>query len=131
MSNISDFNSAANAESDREHQVQLGLLHALCDAVRDQQDAASITSLLDQLMTYCEAHFMSEELLMRQKSYDDYEDHMDDHSHMMEVLRDIATDHAAGGSALVAGKADEALAFIGHHISTRDKRLADFVRSGR
>ena len=94
MSNISDFNSAANAESDREHQVQLGLLHALCDAVRDQQDAASITSLLDQLMTYCEAHFMSEELLMRQKSYDDYEDHVDDHVHMLDVLQEMAASHA-------------------------------------
>ena len=131
MSNISAFNSAANAESDREHQVQLGLLQALCDAVRDQQDAATVASLLDELTAYCEAHFVSEELLMRQKSYDDYEDHMDDHSHMMEVLRDIATDHAAGRSSLVAGKADEVLAFIGHHISTRDKRLADFVRSGQ
>jgi hemerythrin len=68
---------------------------------------------------------------MRQKSYDDFEDHIDDHGHMLDVLRDIATDHASGNSALLTGKTQDALAFIGNHISTRDKRFADFLRSGQ
>lgn len=130
MSNISDFNSAANAETDREHEVQLGLLQALCSAVRDNRDAASVGEILDQLIAYSEAHFMSEELLMRLKSYDDYEDHVDEHIHMLDVLNQIAADHAAGNSSLVAGKAEAVLGFIGNHIATRDRRFADFVRSG-
>ncbi|MDP2822038.1 MAG: hemerythrin family protein [Sulfuritalea sp.] len=131
MSNISDFNTASNAATDSEHQVQLGLLQALCDAVRDHRDAAAVAEILEQLIAYSEAHFMSEELLMRLKSYDDYEDHVDDHIHMLDVLRAIAADHAAGNSSLVAGKAEEVLGFIGNHIATRDKRFADFVRSGQ
>lgn len=131
MSTISDFNSAANADTDREHQVQLDLLQALCQAMREQRDAAAVTQMLDDLMAYCEAHFMSEELLMRQNSYDDYEDHIDDHGHMMEVLREIATNHLAGPSSLVANNADTMLAFIGHHIATHDKRFAHFLRSGQ
>ena len=130
MSTISDFNIASNAETDREHQVQLGLLQALCSAARDNCDAASVAEILEQLIAYSEAHFMSEELLMRLKSYDDYEDHVDDHIHMLDVLREIAADHAAGNSSLVSGKADDVLGFIGNHIATRDKRFADFVRSG-
>ena len=43
----------------------------------------------------------------------------------------IAMDHAAGHSSLVAGKAEEVLGFIGKHIATRDRRFADFVRSGQ
>jgi hemerythrin-like metal-binding protein len=131
MSNISDFNVAANAQTDREHQVQLGLLQALCQALSEQKDATSIAQKLDQLTAYCEAHFVSEELLMRQKSYDDFEDHVDDHNHMLDVLRDIGTDHAAGKSSVLVGKAQDALDFIGNHISTRDKRFADFLRSGQ
>jgi len=130
MSNISDFNSAANAETDREHEVQLGLLQALCSAVRENRDAASVGEILDQLVAYSEAHFMSEELLMRLKSYDDYEDHVDEHIHMLDVLNQIAADHAAGNSSLVAGKAEAVLGFISNHIATRDRRFADFVRSG-
>lgn len=131
MSTISDFNAASNAAIDNEHQVQLDLLQALCDAARDNSGAALVGEIVEQLIAYSEAHFMSEELLMRLKSYDDYEDHVDEHIHMLEVLTRIAADHAAGNSSLVAGKAEEVLGFIGNHIATRDRRFADFVRSGQ
>lgn len=130
MSNISGFNAAANAETDREHEVQLGLLRALCAAAGENRDAAVVGEILDRLISYSEAHFMSEELLMRLKSYDDYEDHVDDHVYMMDTLRVLASRHATGDSALVAGEAADALAFIGKHIATRDRRFADYVRNG-
>ena len=120
MSNIADFNAAANAETDREHEVQLGLLRALCAAAE----------ILDKLIAYSEAHFASEELLMRLKSYDDYEDHVEDHEFMLDTLRTIASRHVAGDSSLIAGEAAEALSFIGKHIATRDRRFADYVRNG-
>ena len=131
MSNISEFNTDSNAQTDREHEVQLGLLQALCQAVQEQRDAAAVSEILEQLSAYSEAHFMSEELLMRLKSYDDYEDHVEDHQQMMEALGAIAADHAAGHSSLVAGKAQSALNFLGQHIATRDRRFAAFVRSGQ
>lgn len=130
MSNISDFNTVSNAETDREHEVQLGLLWALCSAAGESGDAAVVGEILDHLIAYSEAHFMSEELLMRLKSYDDYEDHVDDHVFMLDTLRSIAARHAAGDSALLAGEAAEALAFIGQHIATRDRRFSDSVRKG-
>jgi hemerythrin len=130
MSNISDFNLASNTETDREHEVQLGLLKELCNAAGQSRDAATVQEILEQLIAYSEAHFMSEELLMRLKSYDDYEDHVDDHVHMLEALREIAAKHAAGNSSLVSGKAEDVLKFITHHIATRDRRFADYVRNG-
>lgn len=130
MSDISDFNMASNAETDREHQIQLGLLEELCRAARENQDAGLVRVILEQLIGYSEAHFTSEELLMRMKSYDDYEDHVDDHNYMLETLQEIAAGHAAGNSALVAGKAESILDFITRHIATRDRRFADCVRNG-
>lgn len=124
MSSISDFNAA----TDREHEVQLGLLRALCAAAGENRDADTVGEILDRLISYSEAHFMSEELLMRLKSYDDYEDHVDDHLQMLDTLRGIAANHADGDPSLVAGRAAELLDFIRHHIATRDKRFADFVR---
>lgn len=130
MSNISDFNTASNSQTNREHEVQLGLLHALCKVAGEQGGAASLGLLLDQLIAYSEAHFTSEELLMRMKSYDDYEDHVDDHNLMLESLQQIAADHAAGNSALVTGKSEQVLNFITNHIATRDRRFTDYVRNG-
>ncbi len=131
MSTISDFNTAAQAGIDREHEVQLSLLRTLCQAVREQRDAGEVAHLLEQLSAYCEAHFVSEELIMRQHSFDEYEDHADDHCHMMDLLRVIAIDHATGNSSELKNITDEALAFIDNHISTRDKRFADFLHSAQ
>lgn len=130
MSNISDFNAGSNADTDREHAVQLSLLRALCTAAGENQDASVVGEILDQLISYSEAHFMSEELLMRMKSYEDYEDHVEDHVQMLDALRGIAANHAAGDPALIAGRASELLGFVGNHIATRDRRFADCVRNG-
>ncbi|OIP14591.1 MAG: hypothetical protein CO105_06220 [Comamonadaceae bacterium CG_4_9_14_3_um_filter_60_33] len=130
MTAIKTFNQSANADTDREHQVQLDLLEKLCVALESGTDASQSTALLTELIDYSEAHFMSEELLMRMKSYDDYEDHQDDHVQMLEVLRGLATQLNSGQTAQATGKARDMLGFISQHIATRDKRLADHVRLG-
>ena len=127
MSTISGFNASAQAGMDREHEVQLSLLRTLCQAIREQRKASEVAQLLEQFSAYCEAHFVSEELIMRQNSFDEYEDHADDHCHMMDLLRVIATDHETASSSKLKAVTDEALAFIENHISTRDKRFADFL----
>ncbi len=129
MSYIADFNADSNAATDREHEVQLGLLRELCKMAGANDDPAVVGEILERLIAYSEAHFMSEELLMRLKSYDDYEDHIDDHAQMLDTLRGIAASHAAGDSALVAGRTAETLDFIGRHIATRDRRFAESVRN--
>ena len=130
MSNIAEFNTASSEETDREHEIQLGLLRALCAAAGENRDADTVAEILDRLISYSEAHFMSEELLMRLKSYDDYEDHVEDHMQMLDTLRRISASHAGGDPALIAGRAAEMLDFIGRHIATRDRRFADSVRNG-
>ena len=130
MSHRSDINIESTMVADREHEIQLGLLRALCAAAGENRDAAVVGEILERLIAYSEAHFMSEELLMRLNSYDDYEDHVDDHAYMLDTLRILASRHAAGDSELIAGGAAEALAFIGNHIATRDRRFTDSLRLG-
>ena len=131
MPETQSSNRTMNTDTDKEHAVQLQLLRALCDAVLRGEGADAIGSALDHLLAYSEAHFASEELLMRQKSYEDFEDHRDDHSYMLEVLHGIAADHAAGRSALVAERAEDTLRFITQHIDTRDRKFALYLASGQ
>jgi hemerythrin-like metal-binding protein len=128
MSTISDFNTAAQAGIDGEHEVQLSLLRTLCQAICEQRNSGEVAQLLEQFSAYCEAHFVSEELIMRQNSFDEYEDHADDHCHMMDLLTAIATDYETASSSKLKAITEEALAFIENHISTRDKRFADFLQ---
>lgn len=112
--------------SETEHQLQVGLALALCDAVRAGADSARAQQILEQLAGYSEAHFMSEQLLMRLAGYPEYDEHVVDHDHMMEVLQGIATSIAEGGGALTAGEAEDMLYFLSRHIATRDRRFAEY-----
>lgn len=131
MSRIAEFNAESNTLTDREHDEQLRLLQALSDAVERQATAAEVANQLETLIAFSEAHFTSEELLMRMKSYDDFEDHQDDHAQMLESMQSMVTAHARGESVLIPGKVHDVLDFISKHIATRDKRLADYVRLGQ
>jgi len=128
MSKISDFNEKSHDETEAEHRVQVELLQALCDAVEKNSPPSVIGDIFQQLVDYSKAHFLSEELLMRQMSYDDYEDHVSDHVRMLDALDEIAAAQASGKSVLVAGQAESILKFIKQHIATRDQRFADFLR---
>ena len=112
---------------DNEHRVQVGLLDALYETVREKQPASKITEILNQLTTYSELHFMSEELLMRMYAYPDYDDHVQDHESMTQYLNDITKTYSSGEDNLVLGTVSEMRQFLLAHISTRDEALSEYL----
>jgi len=113
---------------DGEHRVQLGLIDALCAAVEARSDRDEIGRILDQLVDYSKAHFLSEELLMRLDSYDGFADHVQDHAEMLDTLAAMVDTHRSGGAELIPGQARKLLAFLVRHIETRDAHYAHAPR---
>ncbi|MBT8048188.1 MAG: hemerythrin family protein [Xanthomonadales bacterium] len=70
---------------DDEHNVQLGLLDAAVSAV-DRQSFDQAWQLVEQLHEYTQAHFMSEQLLLRQSARPNYDGHLEDHERLMNEL---------------------------------------------
>lgn len=120
--------TSMNPSIDAEHRIQIELVLALCTAVETGQPAESVEEILRQLVSFSESHFMSEELLMRLASYDDYDDHVADHDRMLDALQEIASRYRVGESGLVVGKATSALEFLLQHIHTRDQRFQAWRR---
>ena len=112
---------------DNEHRIQIGLLNALYDAVNNKKPASEINQILNQLTTYSELHFMSEELLMRMYAYPDYDDHVHDHEAMTEFLNDIMKTVTAGQDSLALKTASDMRQFLVSHISTRDEALSEYL----
>lgn len=112
---------------DGEHRIQYGLIQALCEASEVGRDPEAVGLILDRLIDYSRAHFMSEELLMRLDSYDGFDAHVDDHGRMLEALEGMQRDLAAGRAELLSGQARSMLAFLIRHIETRDAAYADWV----
>ena len=112
---------------DNEHRIQIGLLNALYDAVNNKNPASEINQILNQLTTYSELHFMSEELLMRMYAYPDYDDHVHDHEAMTEFLNDIMKTVTAGQDSMALKTASDMRQFLVSHISTRDEALSEYL----
>jgi len=112
---------------DNEHRIQIGLLNALYDSVNDKKPASEINQILNQLTTYSELHFMSEELLMRMYAYPDYDDHVHDHEAMTEYLNDIMKTVTAGNDSMALKTASDMRQFLVSHISTRDEALSEYL----
>ena len=112
-----------------EHQVQLGLLNALCDAVEYEEEASAIQEILDQLVSYTELHFMSEQLLMRMYAYPHYADHVHDHEAMTERLREIRDRVVHGEQSFALATAHSMKLFLVSHTQTRDRELNAFLES--
>jgi len=107
-----------------EHQVQISLIDALCDAVEKGRPEAEIGDILDRLIDFSKAHFMSEELLMRLDSYDDYHGHAEEHQRMIAKLQAMKAREKNGQSSLLPKLARETLSFLLKHIETHDTRYA-------
>jgi hemerythrin-like metal-binding protein len=110
-----------------EHRVQLDLVRALKEALaRGDGDRSAPVHLLRQLLDYSEAHFLSEQLLMRLYAYPAYEEHVLEHDRLIGTLRDISSDWAEGGEAagnLLARVEDWLLT----HMKTTDEALQAYL----
>lgn len=81
---------------DAEHAIQLGLLRAAQaqldrgdDPGQGDDEAASTMELVEQLFTYSQAHFLSEQLLMRLAARPNYEGHVQQHEELMQDLDEV------------------------------------------
>ncbi len=121
MSQVDDGHyPGLNPIMDGEHRVQLGLIEALCDAVEAHAGSEEIGRILETLVEYSKAHFLSEELLMRLDSYEGFDEHVEDHADMLDTLAAMLDTYRADEKELIPGQARKLLAFLIRHIETRD-----------
>ena len=112
---------------DAEHEIQLQLVEALQNSLQNPAQQPGTAALMEQLQSFCSAHFMSEELLMRLCAYPDYDDHAADHERTLDTLTDIAGSLSAD-AASASDRLGEVRSFLSKHIRSRDAAFTDYYR---
>ena len=74
---------------DAEHDVQVQLLNAAAQAIEEGRSVATAELLFQQFLDYTDAHFVSEQIVMRFHTYPGYDPHIQEHDRLMSQARQI------------------------------------------
>lgn len=108
---------------DHEHREMIGLINRLYDDLVATDDREALTGFLGELLARISAHFALEEKIMRERRYDQYQDHKNDHERLLDEIRDIM-DACQQGPTVIADELAGRLErwFVGH-FKAKDARL--------
>jgi len=114
--------STGVADVDHEHQQLIEWINRTLAAMRQEQAGADdVTELLGEVFARISAHFALEERVMRERAYDQFAEHKQDHERLLDEIRDIMDEHEFSEAAdhLV----ERLSAWFGVHFRTHDARF--------
>lgn len=127
-SRLDDQASAGLSVMDREHALELQMVHAL-QAALAAGDRARVIVLMDELEVFANAHFLAEQLLMRLHAYPGIASHEVAHDRLIAELRELSTRILARPDADAGANVEALELWMLTHIHTEDEALAEFLRN--
>lgn len=121
------FIQSEGATIDKEHTVQIQLINLLAKAVIDNKGDSEKAEILDQLISFTQVHFMSEGLVMRQHSFEDYDEHNHEHDAMIDHLNKLKKKVQSGSTSLDLQKLNELRSMLLNHIGNQDQRFSAYL----
>jgi hemerythrin len=112
---------------DAEHEAQLRLLGEL-EAAAASRDRDSTRERLATFITYLDAHFLSEQLLMRGHAYPGYAAHVQDHDAAIGMMNELRQRVDAGDDELQPQVLDALRRWLVGHVTTVDRDFAAFLK---
>jgi hemerythrin-like metal-binding protein len=110
-------------EVDHEHRELIGLINTLHDSLAADRSAGRVEAFLGEVLTDISAHFALEEKVMRARRYDALAAHKADHERLLDDLRDLMDEQAAGTALDDERFAARLSAWFGGHFATHDARF--------
>ena len=114
---------------DSQHQLLIGRINELSDAIRNYMGGGEIAQTLDFLMDYTNFHFATEERHMHALEYPGLEEHLAKHKEFKETLKNLGSDFEEEGA--TTDLADSIDTLLGHwfveHIKNIDQKLGEFL----
>lgn len=108
-------------EIDEEHKEMIQLINEAYSHLHDSK--LTMGDFLGEIYTKIAAHFALEENLMREKNYDEYEEHKADHERLLDVIRDLMDDFEDDEIVDEEAFASSLRDWFTEHFKTRDARL--------
>jgi hemerythrin-like metal-binding protein len=112
---------------DTEHRLQVSLVNALEEILRQQQDRGTADRTFAQLVDFTSVHFHSEELMMRLYAYPQLDVHATAHGKLLDQVRVIQTKYQADEIAEALEVIAELRGWLVNHIKSMDQLFAAWL----
>ena len=109
---------------DTEHRLQVTLVNAIEELVREGKDAELTAKTIAQLVEFTNIHFLSEELMMRLYSYPQHDAHKLEHARLIERVASIQSKTSAGQGQAALDTVHELHEWLTKHIKSMDQSFA-------
>lgn len=113
---------------DYEHREMIELINQLHASFSDTSSGMSVVDFLGEIDARISAHFALEEKIMRERNYDQYLDHKEDHERLLEEIRDIMDDYEDRVQFDENDFASRLNRWFIEHFKTKDARLHKHMR---
>jgi len=108
---------------DHEHKGLIELINLLHEKMRDHASSDAIEAFFGDLLMHISAHFALEERIMRDRKYDQFQEHKQDHEALLDDLRDMMDSATIDNSGNAEALADRLDAWFSRHFETHDARM--------
>jgi hemerythrin len=116
------------AVADDQHQAIFNMVNGLNDAVAGGNRAA-VGKQLDDLIAYVAMHFKTEEDLMKQHGYADFDAHKAKHDELVKTCLDVQKKFHAGEIEITGDTCVFVKDWLVNHIPNIDKHYGPFLKS--
>jgi hemerythrin-like metal-binding protein len=115
---------------DRDHQRLVGLINKLGGAMSAGHGRDFCERMLDELISYTQTHFATEEKLMSLHDYMDESRHRAEHARLVQDVLDFKDKCEAGSATLSVALLHFLMEWLTHHILESDKALVQGIPPG-
>lgn len=114
---------------DNDHKRLLKLINDLETAIHYNAGDTFEREALDGVIAYTKTHFKSEEELMKQHGYFDFEAHKGQHDQMISNVEVFVRDYERKGHKALPAIAEHLKLWLIQHINGTDKKYVPFLKS--
>ena len=122
----SDTYSVQVRQFDDQHKKLIEMVNDLHDAMKIGKGKEALGKILKSLIQYTAMHFSSEERLMKQHNYPDYEQHKKEHNQLVMKVQDVQKKYLEGSTILSQEVMNFLKEWLRNHIQGEDKKYGIF-----
>jgi hemerythrin len=124
-----DTYSVGVVKIDNQHKRLVQIINELSDATSAGKGKEVLGNVLKELIAYVNTHFKTEEEMMVQYGYQEYENHRYEHEKLTDEVKRFFDDYQAGKALLSVQIMNFLRNWLMDHIVVKDKKFGKFLNS--